>query len=312
MQNAALSVEARSLELIARDLLSRQPGERLPTVAQYQERLGIGSGTVQARLRTLVSIGAIALRARGHQGTFLVERNLAELWSHGRLGPVRGLLPLPEAFEPVSLAAVIREQFQLLQVPLELLYLHGSSKRIQMVRDGGAHFAVVSGPAGEDATGNDRERWLTLEFGPETYNADGSMVVLLRPHLGVDDRVTRIGIDPASHDHSLLTRAEFPEEDGYVYAAYPHARLPAAVAEGAIDAAVWHRTTLAVPLSAAGIAVRPIHQPEAIELRRVLGHAVLLADAGCPEAVGVLNSIDLSGTRRVQEEILRSEMLPLY
>lgn len=312
VQNPALSLESRSLELLARDLLARQPGERIPTVAQYQERLGIGSGTVQARLRTLESIGAIALRARGHQGTFLERRNLSELWSHSRLGPVRGVLPLPEAFEPVSLAAVLREELQSLGIPLELLYLHGSFKRIQMVRDGGAHFAVVSEPAAQSAIEPDREHWLVRAFGPETYNTDGSMVVLVRPHLGADDRLARIGIDPDSQDHTMLTRAEFPESEGLVYAGYPHARLPALVAEGVIDAAVWHRTTLAIPLSLVGVAVRPLHQPAAIALRGELGHAVLVADVDCVEVRALLTSLDLSRTRVVQDEILRSEVLPLY
>lgn len=312
VQNLALSLETRSLELIARDLLVRQPGDRIPTVAQYQERFGIGSGTVQARLRALESIGAIALRARGHQGTFLEGRNLSELWSHSRQGPARGVLPLPEAFEPVGLAAVLREQFQSLGVPLELLYLHGSAKRIQMVREGGAHFAVVSEPAARKAIKPDRERWQVSSFGAETYNKDGSMVVLVRPHLGADDRLTRIGIDPDSQDHTLLTRAEFPVREGYTYAPYPHARLPALVAEGAIDAAVWHQTTLVIPLSLVGVAVRPLHHPAAIRLRAELGHAVLVTDVACAEVSSLIANVDLSRTRAVQAEILRSEVLPLY
>jgi hypothetical protein len=68
MQNAAFSEELSSLASIARDLLVRQPGDRIRTVLEYQERLDVGSGTVQARLRTLASIGAIRLRSRGHQG----------------------------------------------------------------------------------------------------------------------------------------------------------------------------------------------------------------------------------------------------
>jgi Helix-turn-helix domain/YhfZ C-terminal domain len=137
MQNAALLAETSPLVSIARDLLLRQPGDRIPTVLEYQDRLGIGSGTVQARLRALVGIGAIELRARGHQGTILVDRNLSDLWTLAHLGPISGVLPLPEALEPASLAAVLRRAFQRLRIPLELLYLHGSAKRID--RQPGGH-----------------------------------------------------------------------------------------------------------------------------------------------------------------------------
>ena len=264
------------------------------------------------RLRTLVSIGAIALRARGHRGTFVLERDLAELWSVARLGPVRGILPLPEALEPVTLAAVLRQEFERLKIPLELLYLHGSQRRIEMVRTGNAHFAVSSQTAAAQATSPDAHRWVTYPFGPETYHRDDSMVVLLRPHLGADDTIAHIGIDPESADHTVLTRAEFPAAHGYAYSEHPHGRLPAAVTEGVIDAAVWHRTALAIPLTAVGIVVRPLHRPEAIAISHALGHAVLVVQGDQPEVISVLDAVDVSGTRQLQEEIRLSGVLPLY
>jgi hypothetical protein len=312
MRNPAFSEAASPLAAIARDLLTRQPGERLPTVGQYQERLGIGSGTVQSRLRTLTSIGAVTLQARGHQGTSLLELDLSKLWSVARFGSVRGILPLPEAFEPVGLAVLLRRRFQQLEIPLELLYLHGSGQRIDLVREGRAHFAVASKPAAVEATSTSPGRWLTLDFGPDSYHREDSMVVLLRPHLGSDDRISKIGVDPECHDHVALTHAEFPAEEGYTYSVYSHSRLPTAVAEGIIDAAIWPRTTPVIPLAAVGIAVRPLHRHEAIAVNRALSCAVLLADADCPEVVGVLRSIELSAVRSIQEEILRSEALPLY
>ena len=312
VQKTALSVESRSLELIARDLLIRAPGDRIPAVAQYQRRFSIGSGTVQARLRTLEAIGAITLEARGRRGTFLKQRDVAELWSHGRLAPARGVLPLPEAFEPVSLAAVMRREFQALGVPLELLYLHGSARRVDLLRAGEADFAILSEPAAQHAIRRDTDHWVVTPLGEDTYNTDGSMVVLVRPHLGADDRLTRIGIDPDSFDQGMLTRAEFPEEEGHVYAPYPHSRFPALVAEGAIDAAIWHRTTLAIPLSLVGVDVRPLHRLEAISARAALGRAVVVSPAAALEVRAALAGLNFSQARMVQDEIRRSEVLPLY
>lgn len=312
MQNAALTSIGSTLETLARDMLTRQPGDRIATVVEYQDLLGIGSGSVQARLQMLTGVGAIELRARGHLGTVLVSRNLSELWSLARLGPVSGVLPLPEAVEPVSLAAIVRRAFQRLNIPLELLYLHGAARRIELVRARAAHFTLLSRPAAELATRDQSDSWLTLDFGPESYHRQNSMVVLVGPRAAAGGSISRVGIDPESHDHSLLTRLEFATDKGYVHLPFPHARLPKAVADSLIDAAVWLRTTLAIPPHSVGIVVRPLSMPEAVRANEALGHAVLLARIDDQEVTSVLREIDLSGAPAVQEEILRSDVLPLY
>jgi hypothetical protein len=303
--------EASPLVALARDLLTREPGERIPTVAEYQDRLGIGSGTVQARLRTLSAVGAVRTRAHGHRGTVLVWRNLSELWSLARNGPVTGIMPLPEALEPVSLAAVLRRGFQRLKIPLELLYLHGATRRIELVRQGEAQFTVTSRPAAlalADVTGS----WLCRDLGAESYHREHSMVVLLGRRVAAGGQIRRVGIDPSSHDHSLLTRLEFPASAGFVHEPFPHARLPAAVAEEQIDAAVWLQATLAIPLSSVGISTRPLQAPEAIAANEALGRAVLIAPPDDVGVASVLSEIDLAGVGDMQDEILRSDVLPLY
>lgn len=312
MQNPVPNANGDCVEALARDLLTRPQSSRMPTVAQYQERLGVGSGTVQARLHALEAVGAIKLHARGRQGTFIVERNVGELWSVARLGPVRGVMPIPEAFEPACLAVTVRREFQRLNVPLELLYLHGAASRLQLVREGAADFATLSAPAAQEITTGDDFHWASLGFGSESYHRDGAMVVIMRPRAGVDDRIVRVGIDPDSLDHSLITKAEFPADAGYVYSMLSHRRLPAAVAEGAIDAAVWHSTSLAIPLSAVGIDVRPLHEPAAIDAARQAGHAVLMLSADRPEVGGLLATLDLALIREVQEEALQTDVLPLF
>lgn len=312
MQIAARPGSARSLEALARDLLCRSLGDRLPTVSQYQELLGVGSGTVQARVRLLEEIRAIEVEPRGHQGTYLVARDVSELWSLARLGPVRGVLPLPEALEPVALAATLRQEFETLKIPLELLYLHGSRKRLEMVEDERAHFAVTSGPSAKLVIEATASRWHVYGFGPETYHRDDAMAVILRPALGADNRVVRIGIDPGSPDHTFITHAEFPQDAGYIYVPLPHGQLPAAVAEGTIDAAVWHRTSLAIPLSLVGVAMRPLHRAEAIAATHAMGHAVLVTRERHPEVKSILDSLRLDIARSVQDLILAEGTLPLY
>jgi YhfZ C-terminal domain/Helix-turn-helix domain len=306
-----MSTSAEPLETLARELLGYCPGQRLPTVVDYQERLGVGSGTIQSRIGALKAIGAIELAAHGHRGTYLVGRDVSELWHLARLGPLRGVMPLPEALEPVALAAGLRQEFERLGIPLELLYLRSAERRAQQVREGAAHFAVMSSVAAEWAIANDKTDWFVLGFGPQTYHRQGGMIVIER---AVDSQtaVRRVGMDRASHDHALMTEAEFPAREGFEHVPYPHRRLLEGVVEGMLDAAVWHQTVLPVPLAAMGLTERPLSRPEAISIMEQTSHAVLIAPRAMTTTTNVLAECDLSVVRDLQNEIAHSGVLPIY
>lgn len=319
----APSKNALASRQIAADLLGRSEGERLPTALRYQELLGVGSGTVQKALKELASVGAVRTRARGHQGTYIVELLADKLWAIAGLGPVTGVMPLPNSTEWAGLATGLRSEFRRLGIPLQALYVHGSYRRATLVSEGKADFAVLSEEAAKHAS-SDGERWTTLDLGPRTYYSDGSLVVLLRPGLedtvdathnrteGAVGGIRRVGIDPDSYDHTRLTRAEFPEDLGFAYTdcAYPH--IPAAVAEGKVDAAVWNRTMLAIPLELVGVAIRPLRQVDSVAMFGPLSQAVLLSNGARSEVTVILRRLDTQAIRKVQDKVLTQEILPMY
>jgi hypothetical protein len=81
-QEVGFSKNLRAIQLLARDLLTRVPGERIPTAIQYQQMTGAGSGTVQKAL-ALASVGAPT-----------------------------AVLPLPTSPELMGLATALREEFK--------------------------------------------------------------------------------------------------------------------------------------------------------------------------------------------------------
>jgi hypothetical protein len=315
MRDFAFSKNQVTVQLLARDIVCREIGERMPTSIQYQELIEVGSGTVQKGLRVLENAGAVSLRARGHQGTFIVDRQVGPLWAIAGLGAVTGVLPLTDCTEGWGLAAGLREQFDGLGIPLQMLYLHGSSRRLRMVREGRADFALLSRGAREGARdGGADEQWIELDLGEHSYYSHASMVVLLRPHLveAVPGAIRTVGIDPDSPDHTQLTLAEFPESAGYEYQAHDHSRLLVAVAEGRMDAVVWHRTSLLIPPELAGIGVRSLQRREALDLLESLGRGVLLASNGKRELGAVLRHLDVARIRDTQARLLRNEIAPVY
>jgi predicted solute-binding protein len=122
----------------------------------------------------------------------------------------------------------------------------------------------------------------------------------------------RIGIDRDSYDHTQLTLAEFPASDGHEFVAMDYPRLPAAVALGRIDAAVWHRTSFPIPLELIGVAVRLLERPDAIETCETLSRAILLARRDRPEVEAALRELDVEQIRDTQARVLRNEILPVF
>lgn len=303
---AALSQPSnqRTLQAIARDLLGQEAGSRLTTGSQYQEQLGVGAGTVQKSLRSLSSSGAVVLKSRGHQGTYIVERDLGRLWQLAGLGSVRLLMTPPGADEHHALAAGLREVFQAMGIPMEIAYLRGAERRVREVLAGNAAFTVASGGAARDL---DLGELASVELGSDSYYGPDSVVVVsleggaAEPATG--ERL-RIGVDRSSYDHAQLTYAEFPDDDRFAYVDCDFTHVPAAVLEGRIDAGIWHQMELLIPLDLVGLATRPLRAESARALRSEISSAVLLADVQNTQLTTVLREIDTATVRATQEALL--------
>lgn len=310
----SLSSNQRAAQLLARDLICRDIGERLPTLLQHQERWGVGSGTVQKALRVLEGSGAARFVSHGHQGTFLGARHLGRLWAIAGLGVVSGAMPLPDSPEGAGLAAGLREEFDRLRIPLQMRYMHGSGRRLDAVVRGGADFALLSAGAAADAVAGEGELWTERDLGDHSYYSEGSLVVLIRPGLdpGERDAVRRVGIDRDSYDHARLTATEFPEGGGFQYEEHDYPRLPAALVGRRVDAAVWHRTALPVPLELLGVGWRPLARRAALEASRHLSRAVALGRRGRPEIEALLRHLDAGRIAAAQADVVSGEVPPVF
>ncbi len=318
---AAHSKTLLALQRLARDLLGRQVGERLPTTFEYQRLLRVGSGTVQNSFQYLAGTGAAAFRANGRRGTFLTGARIDRLWALADLPPVMGVLPLLVSAEWAGLATGLRSEFGRIGIPLQTLHVHGSYRRVEMVAEGKADFALMSKEAAEHITASSQEKdWTILDLGPHTYYGVDSLVVLFRPGLesaahseeAEREAVRRVGIDRTAYDHARLTGAEFPEREGYEYVGAKYPYMPADLLSGKIDAAVWNRQMLILPLESIGIAVRPLRRPESVTASRSMSNAVLLGSGARPDVATVLRHVSREEIATVQSHVLAEKMMPMY
>ena len=102
----------KALTAVSLDILQAGIGGRLTPSIQIQEKLEVGSGTVQKALQELSENGGVVLRVKGHQGTLVIDYNPAILWRSAQLAPLRISLTPPGAQELGALSMNIRNQFR--------------------------------------------------------------------------------------------------------------------------------------------------------------------------------------------------------
>jgi hypothetical protein len=289
---------------VAERLLGVRVGDRIPTVTELSDGIGVGSGTVQAALRTLRAAGAVSLSSHGHLGTLLVERDLALLWRATGGEALRGVLPLPTSPEFAGLATGLADVFQARGIRLNLTFRQGGRHRLAALEAGDVDFTVCSMSAADEV--GDEHR--VVRLAPETFYAAGSVVVITRAGDSPDPRGV-VPVDRASRDHELLTEAEFPDA---TLTDVPYTLIPELVIHREADAAIWHRTSVSPLLTATGLDLHPRTRPTP---RREgdLSSAALVLGAGDGPAAAVLDAvIDPDRIAAVQREVLERRRVPSF
>lgn len=268
---------------VAREVLVAGVGNRMPTAVELQARLGVGSGTVQKALAELKTERAVELRSRGALGTFVEQIDVPLLWQLGLLGPVHMLVPATDSAEMrLLIAATARVVREAIGTDLTVGVHPGAARRLDLVRAGVAHCAVMSSGAYHGVTGSALEmaadvtcfdEQTVVSLGPYTYYHRGSVVVVARE--ADPARWRRIGVDRNSSDHQRLSDAEFGTWSTIVDTGF--ATIPARVLDGTVDAGIWHRVPTMFAPEDVGLTLVPLRGSAVGAVADSVSAAVLVA-----------------------------------
>lgn len=297
------SHQQRTVESVASDILGRQAGDQIKTMAEYQREVGVGSGTVQKALTFLESVGAVSLSRHGHQGTRIVELDRSALWGFTGRGHVRIVSTLPGAIDAFGLTKGLEEQFASFGIPVGLQYQRGADARAERVRKNRADVAIVSKGAAAQLSSRRRSKTTMVELANGSYYALGSLVRLERT--GSVSRPLRVGIDRRSPDHQTLTELEFSADDRrWTYVDCPYSGLPGALLSDQVDLGIWHRTLLPAPVESLGLRERPLSAHGADQLLQQISPAVLIARSADAALHRLLEEVDVRAVTRTQKSLL--------
>lgn len=242
---------------LARILLEREVGQRLPSTQVLQQETGLGAGTVIKALRELQRLRAATLKARGHQGTTIEARHVGRLWSAAGLGTFVLVLPPPGPVEQQAAQTVVRSAMGRLSIASGIEYMSGAALRLEEVYQGRAHTALMSAGAFRHLR-EDRPGVVGVDLGPGSYYAHRSLVTVQRAG-SEQGQVPRVAIDRSSLDHARLTEATFGRQE-HEAVDCPFVEVPARVLAGEVDVGIWHAMPTVIPPHLAGLTLTPLEE----------------------------------------------------
>lgn len=293
---------------IAKELLDLDTGEKIPRVADYSEKLGIGRGTVQIALGLLEELKAIRLEARGHLGTFLIDKDIELLQEIAGISPLIGSMPLPYSRKYEGLATGLVEAFDIAGKKINLSYMRGGLNRLEAVRTKRSDFAIVSKMTADNSLEKYSNLSVMKKLGVNSYVSAHKIFLADTNETSIRNGM-KIGVDMDSPDQKLLTFSEFNGVDvEYVYINYM--QLFDMLQAKQIDAAVWSMDDKRLTQQFRSI---EFQSPEAKKISEETSEAVIVIDRDREEEMmdkwGSVNSDDILS---IQKQVEEGSKIPRY
>lgn len=292
-------------ELARRFLTAPDPPSRVPTVRQLVHEHRSSLASIHAAITRLEAAGAIELERRGRLGAFLVSRSLGPLWAAAEGGPLVVSLPLASSLRYEALATAIKQLLTRAGLEVFLIFVRGSRQRLQAVREGRCHLAVMSSFAAAELCGPEDE--VVVELAPNSYNT-GHRVFLSAsdPH-----RPLRVIVDRHSADQQLLTALEFAGAEVELLPAMT-AQITRLLTNGQADAAVWTSDEMQAT-RLGGILDRPLADSVRARVGDTDTRAALVGRAADGGVMGaLLAQVYAAEVTRIQLDVMSGHVVPEY
>ncbi len=291
---------------LAQLLLCYEIGERLPTITELSEQLNTSRGTLQNSLKLLSDCGAVMLSPRGHLGTILADVDYEKLMDLADIQSMVGVMPLPYSKKYEGFATGLVKCFDNspFGLALNLAFMRGARKRVDMLAERRYDFAVVSKLAAKCCIEINSDIEITMEFGAGSYL--GRHVAVFRDDLpSLIENGLRVGLDNDSYDQVQLTR-RFCDGFDVKYVPVSYNQVLEKLKSREIDMAVWNIdeiTDKAIPVKYALLDTDNDDDTT----------AVIVTDKRKPEIKSLLKkTIRTSDVLDIQKLVERRDCIPNY
>jgi hypothetical protein len=308
-QSSAIRAEDLRRRL-ARGLLERSVGDRLPTVRVLAAQHRAGLASVQLALSRLEEDGAVSIVRRGRLGAYLAAKSLPGLWAAAEGSPFILALPLPSNLRGQGLATAIKTLLEEAGIDTFMTFVRGSRNRLRALREARCHVVVMSSLAASISQGPGVR---IRELPPQTFAEERRVFYVGGEPGSTQDpgRRLRAVIDRDSADLQRLTELEFADQD-VEFSPAVYMQSVRLIETGQADAAVWDldETTRRLPPH---VASRPLSP----RVRAVVGdkdtRAAFVTRADDTPAQVVVDQVLLADRIvEIQQRVLTGELVPGY
>lgn len=222
--------------LLAQDLMSKNPGERILSISEYQKKFEVSRGTIQNAFTFLKNSGAIILAHHGHQGSYIVKLDYHKLQENCMRREILGIMPLPYSLTYEGFATAIYEQLS--QLNFNMAYSRGAVGRIKLVESGTYQFAVCSQFAAEQSMREGKKIEIVLNFSAGSFLSKHVLLFAKRDQTEISDGM-RVAYDHNSIDQSHITEKLVRGKTVSLVPIRIQQTIPALLG-GVIDAGIWN------------------------------------------------------------------------
>lgn len=294
---------------LARELMTMSEGDRIDTVSSYAKRFDSARGTVQKVIKLLEDEKAVALKKRGHLGTYITFIDYNVLWNFTYWGILTGAAPLPYTRKHEGIATAIYYQMERRDIPFNFAYMQGAENRARGLLNQRYNFIILSKDSAIELISKYEELEIVMEFKPYSYLSGYALVYLEEKYSKIHDGM-RLGIDYNSPDHVKLTK-KLCKDSNVKYVELQYTRIIPSLVNGHIDAAVYNQDTIYKPEIKGFVSHKEIDLNESDGDEKT--KAVILTNK---KAFGISNLlkqvINIREVEKIQSDVMSEIIIPTY
>jgi DNA-binding transcriptional ArsR family regulator len=294
-----------ALVKIAKILMGVSSGNRIPKISELSDQLGMGRGTVQVALKRLEETGIIQLESRGHQGTYLLQIDITEMWKLVAFQTLAGAMPLPYSKRYEGLATGLYQAFEEINLPFNLAYMRGADSRIDSLINKRYDFVLISHHAAKKAIDQGKQIEVILNFGTGSYLSAHTLLFDNEEFCEIKNGM-KIGVDSDSIDQRDLTY-KVCEGKQVDYIELPYTQILSNLQIGQIDACVFNGDEIEEKY----INIKRVPIPQ-LEQKSNTEAVVLVRKEDTNIFKNLFSLIDVSKILTIQNHVMDGKQYPKY
>ncbi len=207
MYKEFMSKQGMVTTYLARDILSLSVGDKIPTIADYVDKLNVSRGVVQQAINFLVERKAISLYKGGKNGSTLTACDKEILQQFTGWDSISGTMPVPFSTQFISLATALYNELSKMPMPFSFAYISGAETRYEQLKKGYYDFIVVSQLSANQILQKDNDIEVIMTLDNCEYSSK-HFIYFTNNDTTIRDGL-RVGIDDTCIDQMFLTEKIF-------------------------------------------------------------------------------------------------------